>query len=79
MVQSKPEKLVIPLITYFPVSFYAVILGMTGFAIALQKIEQISGLSIVFSQYILYFVLLAITVISLLLFPKKNSNLTWRV
>ena len=36
---------------YFPISFFSVILGMTGFTIASQKIESILKLTSKFSSF----------------------------
>ena len=40
-------------IKYFPISFFSVILGMAGFAIAFQKAETILKITLNLSQYIL--------------------------
>jgi tellurite resistance protein len=39
----------------FPISFFAMILGLNGFAIAFQKAETILGVPIEISQYLLFF------------------------
>ena len=58
------------LIKYIPISFYSVILGLAGFAIALQKIEQISGIPPVVSPYFLFFALLVFTFITIFYLMK---------
>jgi tellurite resistance protein len=70
VIQPREAKTVSSIVKYFPISFYSVVLGLAGFAIALQKVEQISGLTVAFSQYILYFVLLVFAVITLLYLLK---------
>ena len=40
---------------YFSISFFAIILGLSGFSIALQKMEQMFGIQFKFSTISLYF------------------------
>lgn len=68
------------LIKFVPISLYSVILGLAGFAIALQKIEQISGVPPVVSPYFLFFALLVFTVITIFylikiaIFPEEFKS-----
>jgi tellurite resistance protein len=69
-VQSEPKKAVSPVISYVPVSFYAAVLGLAGFAIAMQKIEQLVGLPVDISRYVVYLALMVFAAISLLYLMK---------
>jgi tellurite resistance protein len=70
VIQSREAKTTTSIIKYFPISFYSVVIGLAGFAVALQKIEQISGIPIAISQYVLYFVLLVFALVTLLYLLK---------
>jgi tellurite resistance protein len=48
----------------FPISFFSVILGLAGFTIAWQKMENILWGKIIFSSYILFFTSIIFIVIS---------------
>jgi len=41
-------------IEWFPISFFSLVMGLTGFTIALQKLETILRIPIHFSQYVLF-------------------------
>jgi tellurite resistance protein len=66
----KKKTRVSPIINYFPVSLYAVILGLSGFAIASQKIEQLLINSLSISQYLVFFALLIFTITSVMYILK---------
>ena len=54
---------------FFPISYFSIILGLSGFTIALQKIEHFMKFKIILSNYFLFltvFIYLLITVIYLL-------------
>jgi len=78
--QTKSESTVNSIIKYFPISFFAVILGLGGLTIALQKITQLSGLSIILSRCFLYLALLIFFLATLLYlfkimrFPAEVKN-----
>lgn len=57
-------------IKYFPVSFFSMILGMVGFTIAFQKVEQILQAPIHFSLYILILTLVFFVFISIIYLVK---------
>ncbi len=57
-------------IKHFPVSFFSVILGMTGFAVAFQKAEQVLEISVHLSRYILALTLVFFVVISIVYLIK---------
>ncbi|MEA2065322.1 MAG: SLAC1 anion channel family protein [Patescibacteria group bacterium] len=57
-------------IKYFPVSFFSIILGMTGFTIAFQKAEQILQMPIQLSWYILMITILFFIIISVIYLTK---------
>lgn len=63
-------------IKYFPVSFFSVILGMAGLAIASQKTETILKVPLNLSQYILIATVILFVIISLIYLIKmiKFSN-----
>ncbi len=51
-------------IANFPVSFFAVVMGLTGFAIATQKVEELLGINDVISTVLLGFTLLVLLVLT---------------
>ena len=57
-------------IKYFPVSFFSVILGMSGFTIAFQKAEQVLQMPIHLSWYILMMTILFFIIISVVYLTK---------
>lgn len=57
-------------IKYFPVSFFSVIMGLTGFTISIQKGENILGLNNMLSGFLLY-VVVAIFVFLTLIYGIK--------
>ena len=57
-------------IKYFPVSFFSVILGMAGFVVAYQKVEQIFKVPIHLSLYILTLTVILFVIISILYLIK---------
>lgn len=57
-------------IKYFPVSSFSIILGLVGFTIALQKIEEVLGYHIGFYKFSLFFALLIFAVLSVLYLYK---------
>jgi len=69
-VQAESPKSANPVFTYFPISFYAAILGLTGLAIAMQKIEQLAGISVEISRYVLYLAVLVFAVITVMYLIK---------
>ncbi len=63
-------------IKYFPVSFFSMILGLAGFTIAFQKVEEVFKFSTHFSQYVLFFTatIFVILAISYLIKFLKYKN-----
>jgi tellurite resistance protein len=57
-------------IKYFPISFFSMILGMTGFTIAIQKAEQILHVPVHLSGYVLFISLALFIVISIVYLAK---------
>ena len=61
----------------FSISFLAIVLGLTGFTLAILKAESILGWSLKISSYLLYFSIIIFGIIALLyiakiiLFPKE--------
>jgi len=54
----------------FPISFFSVILGLTGFSIAFQKVEEIISLPIHLSYYFLWFAVALFIILSLIYLIK---------
>ncbi len=57
-------------IEYFPISFFSMILGLTGFTIAFQKIKEFIKLNFLFSNILLGFTILLFVVLSVLYLIK---------
>jgi tellurite resistance protein len=60
-------------IKHFPISFFSIILGLSGYTIAFQKSEQIVNLPIHLSQYLLWLSLVLFGVISAVYLAKILS------
>lgn len=54
----------------FPISFFSIILGLSGFAIAFQKAEQILQIPFAISDYILYIALFVFSIITMIYLLK---------
>jgi tellurite resistance protein len=57
-------------IRYFPISFFAIILGLSGFSIASQKVQQLLNINVPISQYLVYLSVLIFALISVMYILK---------
>ncbi|MDA3856029.1 MAG: SLAC1 anion channel family protein [Candidatus Woesearchaeota archaeon] len=62
---KKENKINLLRLQNFPISFFAIIVGMTGFTLLLMKIEELFELNSIFSTYSLYFTNFIFVIITL--------------